>query len=348
MHVNVAIVGLDRLGTSLGMALKRYQSQPKSEHTFTIIGSDPKAEAMKTAQKLGAVDNFNRALLKATDGADLLIINVPYSSAEDFYARLGPELKPGAMVLDTSLLKQPAIDWADQYFRKNERGQLLAYLVGITPIVNINGLYSADLGAEGGRADLFDQTDVLITPHAKCPEEAVALAEDVIRLIGGKPRFMDPLEHDGLIAATEQLPALLGASLFFTLQQSEGWMELRRMVNPTMALMIQSLRYQTAQDMLSVFKQNRENLARHLEALIGSLDQVHDALTSSNPDMAELEAFISVVYKEWEKWDIKRFSGSWEEASNTPDLMPGQFGFGSGFFSLRRRKKDKDGENEDE
>ena len=52
MHVNVAIIGLDRLGTSFGLALKRYQSQSKAQHSFTIIGSDPTAFPMKTAQKM--------------------------------------------------------------------------------------------------------------------------------------------------------------------------------------------------------------------------------------------------------------------------------------------------------
>src|SRR3990172_2498704 len=119
MQVNVAIIGLDRLGASFGLALKRSQDQPKADHHFTIIGCDPKGEAMKTAHKLGAVDNFNRALLKAIEGADLIIANVPSGSAEELYARLGPELKPGTVVLDTSILKQPVIEWAARSFPTN-------------------------------------------------------------------------------------------------------------------------------------------------------------------------------------------------------------------------------------
>jgi prephenate dehydrogenase len=343
MHVNVAIVGLDRLGVSLGLALKRYQSQPRAEHSFTIIGSDPKGEAMKTAEKLGAVDNFHRTLSKATDNADLLIVNVPYGSTEDLYARLGPDLKRGAVVLDLSPLKQPVIGWANEYFPKNEKGQLLAYVVGLTPVINVSGLYSGDLGAEGARPDLFDKADILVAPDAKAPSEAIALAEDVIRLIGGQPRFIDPLEHDGLIAATEGLPSLVGAALFYTIQQSEGWMELRRMVNPALALATQNLRRQTPRDLFAQFTQNRENLARHLESLIGVLDQLHDALTGEDLEFGELEAFLNVVHNEWEKWDIKRHSGKWEETT-TPEVLPGPFGSVAGFLTLTRRKKDDDEE----
>ena len=83
MHVHVAIIGLDRTGASIGLALKRYQNQSRAEHTFTIIGSDTKGMPMKSAEKMGAVDNFNRALLKATDNADLVFVNVPYGDLPD-------------------------------------------------------------------------------------------------------------------------------------------------------------------------------------------------------------------------------------------------------------------------
>ena len=280
MHVTVAIIGLDRLGTSFGLALKRYQSQPKAQHSFTIIGSDPTAFPMKTAQKMGAIDNFNRAVLKAMDGADLIILNVPYGSLEDTYAVIGPELKSGAVVLDTSLLKQPAIDLAQRYFPARADGQPLAYLIGTTPIINVQALYGGDLSVEGARADLFDKSDVLLTPDMKTPSEAIQLAEDIVRLIGGQPRFMDPAEHDGLIAATEELPALLGAALFYMLEQSEGWADIQRMVNPTLALAIQSLRTREREDAQALFSYNRPNLIRHLDSLIARLNEVRGVLAA--------------------------------------------------------------------
>ncbi|NLX09349.1 MAG: prephenate dehydrogenase [Chloroflexi bacterium] len=343
MHVTVAIIGLDRLGTSFGLALKRYQSQPKAQHSFTIIGSDPTAFPMKTAQKMGAIDNFNRAVLKAMDGADLIILNVPYGSLEDTYAVIGPELKSGAVVLDTSLLKQPAIDLAQRYFPARADGQPLAYLIGTTPIINVQALYGGDLSVEGARADLFDKSDVLLTPDMKTPSEAIQLAEDIVRLIGGQPRFMDPAEHDGLIAATEELPALLGATLFYTLLQSEGWQELRRMVNPALALATQNLRYQMPDDLLPLLVQNRENLLRHLEALIGALDGVRDALAENDSD--QIEAFLVLVRRTWEQWDVKRFSGKWEDSGQQPEVLPGPFGSVSGFLSMRRKKEDEDDED---
>jgi prephenate dehydrogenase len=340
MHVTVSIIGLNRLSTSLALALKRYQGQPKARHTFTITGSDDRDVSMKAAQKLGALDRSERKPVKAAENADLIVMNAPAGQLEALYARLGPELKHGAVVLDMTALKQPSIEWAGRQFPTNDQGQPLAYLVGITPLVNGNRLYDSDMSADAATADLFDGSDFLITPDPKCPGEAIALAEDTIRLVGGKPRFMDPAEHDGLAAATEALPALLGTALFYMLHQSDGWPEIRRMVNPDLALMFQHLRYQSQEDLQVLFTLNRQNLARHLDGLIDVLDELRGTLARNEAD--KLETFLSLAGKEWEKWDVKRQTGQWESAPQV-EAGPGLLG-SMGIFGTRRRTK---GENED-
>ncbi len=342
MHVNVSIVGLDRLSASFALALKRYASNPKAEHSFTIIGSDLRGHVMKAAEKLEIVDNFHRRLHKATENADLIVINAPPSQLEDIYTRLGPELKPGAVVLDMSTLKQPGIEWARQHFPHNAEGSPLAYMVGFTPIVNIEGLYVADWRVEAASDDLFKESAILIAPDAKCPAEAIALAEDIARLIGGTPRFIDPAEHDGLVAATEELPNVLGVVLFNALQQSEGWPELRRMVNPALALAIQNLRYQSPQDLLMLLTHNRKNLIRHLETMIGALDELRDIMQEGPDEDGEflkLEAYLQRVGQTWEKWDTKRHSGKWEDTPRTESSV-GLFGGLGGMFGTRSRRDD--------
>lgn len=344
MHVNVSIVGLDRISLSCALALKRYQKQPKAEHSFTIIGSDLRGHVMKAAQEAGALDNFDRKLRKATENADLILVNAPPNQLEDIYTRLGPELKPGAVVLDMTPLKETAIALARAHFPKNTDGQLVAYLVGITPIVSIKGLYEGRLDVEAADAGLFDGAEILVTPDTRCPAEAIALSEDIVRLLGATPRFMDPAEHDGLIAATEGLPNALGVALFNMLQQSEGWLELRRMINPTMALSIQNLRYQTPGDLLALFTRNRENLVRHLESMIGALGEMRDILAEppdEDGDFVTLETYLQRVGQEWEKWDTKRHSGKWDDAKKL-DVSGGLLGNLGGMFTFKTRDKNTD------
>jgi prephenate dehydrogenase len=342
MQVNVTIIGLDRLSASFGLAIKRYERKPKTEHQFIITGSDAKPSLLKAAEQIGAVDRTERAIDKALQNADMVIMNAPFGQLEAIYANIGPDLKPGTVVLDLALLKQPVMAWAERHFPKNDQGAPLAYLVGITPIVSYGALYDGGFDVEHARDDLFDDAEILIAPDPKCPGQAISLAEDIAGIVGGRPRFIDPAEHDGLIAATEALPAVLGAGLFYMFQKSEGWADLRRMVNPALALQIQNLRYQSDKDLLAFFTQNRVNLARRLQTLIDTLDDVRSALADPDGD-DRLEALLARVQAEWEKWDLKRQTGNWE-GSLLPEATGGVMnGLMGGFLGgLGRRKPDQD------
>ncbi len=342
MQVNVTIIGLDRLSASLGLAIKRYERRPKNEHQFTITGSDAKPNPLKAAERIGAVDRTDRAIDKALQNADVVIMNAPFGQLEAIYAAMGAEIKPGVVVLDLALLKQPAITWAERHFPKNDQGAPLAYLVGITPIISYSALYSGGIEVEDAREDLFDGSEILIAPDPKCPGKAINLAEDMAGIVGGKPRFIDPAEHDGLIAATEGLPAVLGAGLFYMFQKSEGWTELRRLINPALALHIQNLRHQTDKDLLAFFTENRANLAQRLDTLIGTLDEIRGALADPAGD-DKLEALLARVQAEWEKWDLKRQTGNWE-GSPLPEATGGAMNSLMGGFlgGLGRRKPDQD------
>jgi hypothetical protein len=114
------------------------------------------------------------------------------------------------------------------------------------------------------------------------------------------------------------------------------------MVNPALALQIQNLRYQSDKDLLAFFTQNRANLARRLQTLIDTLDDVRSALADPDGD-DRLEALLARVQAGWEKWDLKRQTGNWE-GSPLPDATGGVMnGLMGGFLGgLGRRKPDQD------
>ena len=62
----------------------------------------------------------------------------------------------------------------------------------------------------------------------------------------------------------------------------------------------------------------------------------------------QIEAFLVLVRRTWEQWDVKRFSGKWEDSGQQPEVLPGPFGSVSGFLSMRRKKEDEDDEDEDD
>ena len=102
----ITIVGLGKRGSSVGLALK------SSELDFRVIGHDKEAEVAKQARTLGAVDSTPWNLIAACEPADVVILTIPFDQVQKTLMAVGPELRPGCVVLDTSPFKQPVIAWA--------------------------------------------------------------------------------------------------------------------------------------------------------------------------------------------------------------------------------------------
>ena len=101
-------------------------------------------------------------------------------------------------------------------------------------------------------------------PHSSSPpapariRSALELAANFVESVGAQPLFMDPIEHDGLIAAVEQLPQLLGLATVHMLAASPGWTEARRLAGRTFAQSTDSGR--SAENLYAAIRGNRANL----------------------------------------------------------------------------------------
>ncbi len=84
------------------------------------------------------------------------------------------------------------------------------------------------LGLEAARADLFQGGLMAIVTPATTNSAAIKLAADLTRLLGAMPLFADPLEVDGLMAATHLLPQLMAAALLNATVDQPGWREGRK------------------------------------------------------------------------------------------------------------------------
>src|SRR4030095_15279248 len=132
--VTVAILGLGRMGASIGLALKRYNERKDAAHTFDIVFADIRGGIREDAKTLG-IDKVERDVFAAAANRDIVVIALPYADVQTAYKNLGSEIRSGAVVLDTSPLKQPSLQWAKAHLRAD------AHLVGITPILNPKYLF---------------------------------------------------------------------------------------------------------------------------------------------------------------------------------------------------------------
>jgi prephenate dehydrogenase len=339
--VNVTIIGLHRLGASLGLALKRLMKDPGQKHEFVVVGSDETPSVLDAALKLGAIDQKVRDLEAAVEKADLVFVTAPYSLVSDIFSIIGPALKAGAVVIDTSPLKLAAIDQAKKHFRRNKDGEYEAYLVGVTPILNPEHLEGLRGDTESARADLFDNGQIIISPASDAPEEAVQLIADLAGLLNVRAHFVDPAEHDGLVAAMEQVPALLQLAFFRSLNTSKAWGDLQRMGNPRFSLATYLLAQEAPEDLAQPIVRNRDNVVRALETLIGALDEIRDVLVSG--DELTLEQAFTDASRRYERWQAARRKNNWGDQVEPPALpSTGLMGSLGSMLNPFGKKKSKD------
>ncbi len=313
--ISIAVLGLGRLGASTALALKRYSQQKDAQHIFDITCADLRAGVRDDAQKLGLPGKLERDVFKAAAGRDILVLALPYADGEAAYRGLADVLRPGAVVLDMSPLKQPPLAWAQKHLPPQ------THLVGITPILNPKYLFDGLEDTAHAQADLFDKGTMLLMPGVTCVPEAVELAADFATVLGAKPHFLDPAEHDSLAALTEGLPALLGVALFAIAARSRGWPDAQRLTNPAFGRLTRPLYDTHPDDLRDDWLDNRANLLIQLDALLETLRALRGVLAAN--DRPAVEALLSEAADAYSAWITRRVNGRWEDDLNAPQPPPG-------------------------
>jgi prephenate dehydrogenase len=339
--VTVAILGLGRMGASIGLALKRYGERKDAAHTFDIIYADLRGGIREDARSLG-IDKVERDVFAAAANRDIVVIALPYADVQTAYKNLGNEIRSGAVVLDISPLKQPSLEWAKGYLPKD------AHMVGVTPILNPKYLFDGLDDTLHAQADLFDKGSMLLMPSVTCIKEAVELASDLSTLLGAAPHFVDPAEHDSLVAVTEGLPGIVGLAAFYMMMKSQNWSDSQRLTNPSFGRLTHHLYDTHPDDLRDAWLNNSDNLVRQLDDLIGTLQTFRGVLAQG--DKTALDSALIEASDSYSAWINRRFNAKWNEKevnAKSPSignmLMTGLMGS----FLTRRISGDQNGEDKD-
>lgn len=310
-QVTVAIIGLNRISVSLGLALKGYSQKSGAAHQFTIIGTDTSADAVKAARTLKALDQDTRDMGSAVANANIVIVAPPYHQVEESFAAIGEAMPPGAVVLDFSPLRQPSMQWARQYFRKGSDGKAEVYLVGVTPLVAAERLNDFRANVESADAELFKGSSFVLAPAADCPEEAVQLASELAELLEIGVHFADPLEYDSLAAAMETLPLLMHAAFFNAVRKTPGWDDAQRIGNPAFAQATYRLADDAPESVAAALEHNRASTLRALESLRDSLAELTELARTGDP-LVVAEAWGDAA-DQHARWLAARTRNKWLE-----------------------------------
>ncbi len=324
--VAIGILGLNRIGASIGLALKRYNAEGK-DHQFTITGYDGTPDNVSVAKKLDAVDTTVNKAEQAVQGRDIVVMSMPFSDVEVMYQYIAGDLRKGAVILDVSPISEVSLKWAEKHLPKE------VHVVSARPVVNPVYLFDGTDTTDRATADYFDNGSMLLMPSVTCIKEAIELASEFTRIIGSSRHFVDPAEHDGLTISTEALPALMGAVYFYMMSQNPGWSDLQRLTNPTFGMVTRHLFDTHPDDLRDFFMHSSDSLVRFMDVYLEQLRDARNALARGDQDA--VESLLVDASKEYESFYNKRYNNKWQEddgpgarSLSFGNMMNTWFGFG--------------------
>ena len=282
--VQITIVGLGSIGTSIGLALRQ------SEEPLFIVGHDKEPRHAGTAKKLKAVDKTDWNLIGGCEMADIIILAIPMTAIEETLRALAPNLKQGCVVTDTASLKGDVVGWAEELLPESVN------FVGGNPVV-----VSSGTGPDAADADLFRDNLYCITPASSVHPDAVSLVTSLVALLGGQPYYLDPAEHDGLMAGVEDLPRVLALALAQSTMKESAWREMRKLAGGSFDR-ITALMGDDPDALSSVLLANRDNLIRWIDAYAAALKEVRDLVAQGDHELLAKDIDQAVVARhEWQR-----------------------------------------------
>jgi prephenate dehydrogenase len=327
MSIQLTIIGLDKIGVSLGLALQ------KQTEKITRVGHDRKSEIHKKAQEINAIDEAPGKILKAVENADIVLLSLPIDEIEDTISVIAPALKPGAVLLDTSPLKIQVSEWVKQYLPEDR------YFVTFHPTLNPKYLHENSTDTEFAHDDLFYNSNIIISSDPSTDGDAVKLATDLARLIGSKPFFADPYEVDGLVAATEILPRLTAAAYLHAVMKQPGWKEAQKVAGTSFKLMADEANRQLEREYFGTgVLSNKENSIRTINNMMIAL---HDLRTIIESDDEEgLKNWYEYAIDQSKSWEKERFKADWDNLEDYSNL-PTTGDFFARMLGFKKRKPKK-------
>jgi len=283
MFKRVAILGLGVIGASMGLALRQ------SKIAQQVVGFDAVKGTSERARTLGAIDIACSQVTEAAREAELIILATPVGAMRTLLQQLATCAAPGAVVTDIADTKTTVIAWAEEYLPSS------IGFVGGHPIVR----YDAE-GIDAANAALFQQRVYCLTPTRRTAPFAIEKVATLVEALGARVRFLEPPEHDGMVAGTNQLPLLASIALLQTVLGSPSWSDASLLAGNTLreATLPAAV---NAEIMLESCLTNSEPLVRWLNGYMKTLAELRDKVATHDSTLLEMLKQAQKKREEWGK-----------------------------------------------
>jgi prephenate dehydrogenase len=276
----IALIGLGPVAASMGLALKN------AKPDLLLVGTDRNRALAADMLKLGAVDRVERTPPAACRDAGLVIVAEPLDDMAAIFQDIAGSLLPGSVVTDIAPLKADVMRWAEQYLPER------VCFVGGHPLI------LAKI-SEQPNPKCFAGIYYSLVTAPTTEAQGVELVTSMVELIGAQPYFLGVTEHDGLIAAVEELPQLLQLALLAALSEAGSWRDNQRAASRPFVDATANLGDDAAL-LAYTHRLNRANLAQWVDLYQAALERLKVTLNAD--DETAFQDVVEELCETHHKW----------------------------------------------
>jgi 3-phosphoshikimate 1-carboxyvinyltransferase len=296
----VLIVGLGMIGGSIARGLKKANPERR------IIACDTDAQALQQAVDEGVVSHSGE-LAALCPLADIIILAVPPLTVCELLPEVLKSMAPSALITDVASVKSHIFTSSQQFSE-----EALANFVPAHPIAG-----SEQSGYSASVEDLFDQRNVILTPHAGNSTDSVAIINALWRELGANVLGMTRTRHDEVLAATSHLPHLLAYAIVDVLVKQEQSEDIFRYAAGGFAD-FSRLASSDAKMWSDIFVANSAAVEKMLDAYIQSLLDFKKAI--QNKEHGKLEESFGAAKQTRENFISQHFKPKKQEEMTSNQL----------------------------
>lgn len=243
----ISIIGVGFMGGSL--ALDLHEVFPCTR----LTGYARSQSAFDRLSKLSILDNVEQDLAKALKNSDIVALAMPVFAIIDFFKKIAPFLKDGAIVFDLGSSKELVEKAAAKFLPKN------VYFVGCHPLAG-----SEKGGAQFAKAGLYRDTVCIIT--APCSLPAAKTIKELWESVGAKVIFMPSSKHDKILSIVSHLNHII--SFAATLNIPDNYLKF----SPPSLKDLTRISNSPARVWADIFISNKANILKDVDKFIGVLE----------------------------------------------------------------------------
>ncbi len=282
MFQRVAIIGLGLIGGSIGLAL--HKAKAAQEVTGYNLGKG----VTDRARKMGALDVPCSTLADAVRGAELVVLATPVGAMHALLQNIADAVTPGAVVTDVASTKTQVISWAEEFLPAQ------VAFVGGHPMTG-----KEQSGVEAADAALFQGRIYCLTPTPRTRSAAINKVSTFVEALGGRPRFLEPAEHDGQVAGVSHLPFVASIALMKVVGEGPAWGDASLLAASGFRDMTR-LAAGSSEMYRDICLTNRDALIRWLDDYIATLKTFRHHISTRERDLAEDFAKVQQLRLEWQ------------------------------------------------